>query len=120
MLMMLVGAVAVEPPELARQLDRALVGLGAAVGEERAHAAADVVELLGQLHLPLVDVEVRDMDEPLRLVMIARTTAGCTWPRTLVAMPATRSRYSVPFDDTLITTVPETFSFSFRSAALIP
>jgi hypothetical protein len=58
----------VQPAVLARQLDRALVGLGAAVREEGAHAAAQVIELLRQLDLALVDVQVGDVDQPLRLV----------------------------------------------------
>src|SRR5579859_779423 len=56
-------AIAVEPTILPSQLDGALVRLGAAVREERLHAAADVIQLLGQLYLPLVNVEVRDMDQ---------------------------------------------------------
>ena len=61
---------ALEPAApLPSELDGALVGLGAGVREEHATAAAEQrIDARGQLRLPVVVVEVRDVQQRARLL----------------------------------------------------
>ena len=80
-------------PELAHELDRRLVGLGAGVAEEHGPAQRARRQALGQRAVRLGVEEVGDVHQPPDLLLHrALTTAGWQWPRLLTAIPLRKSR----------------------------
>lgn len=78
-------------------LEGGLVGLGAGVAEEDPAVPAEELEQpLGEGDGRLGEEEVGDVAEEEICRVTASTIAGWPWPRALVAMPPTKSRYSLP------------------------
>ena len=88
----LVGPVTMPRAPFARELDRALVRLGAAVAEEHLVEAAVRGEQPRQARRGRVEKRRAAVDQALRLLAERPRESGGQWPRQLTAQPWTKSR----------------------------
>jgi len=79
------------------QLDDGLDGLGARIAEEtRPCAPSRLSSFSARATSGSVQEQVGGVGDLATWLDTALTSAGCAWPSALTAMPAIRSRYSLP------------------------